>query len=137
MCRKQTLCQCLLGSQHCKQNRTTSSSEIIPTSVTTAETTPTYRTTPSSLPPTQATTDSKSKEKYSVHWKPLSLKEAQVMLMRKVLVRAVGGNKIANILLKHIKAESNRFKSCNCTEDKTRTKDFYTQHGQYKLVYTP
>ncbi|KAK3570249.1 hypothetical protein QTP86_017124 [Hemibagrus guttatus] len=59
------------------------------------------------------------------------------MLMRKALVRAIGRNKIANILLKHIEAERNRLQSCNCTEEKTSTKAFYTQHGQYTLIYTP
>lgn len=66
-----------------------------------------------------------------------SLREAQEMLTRKALVRAVGGNKIAHILLKQIEAERNRLQSCNCTEEKTGTKAFYTQHGQYKLIYTP
>lgn len=70
-------------------------------------------------------------------WLSSSLKEAQATLMRKALVKAVGGNKIVNILLKHMEAERTRLQSCNCTEEKTSTKAFYTQHGQYKLIYTP
>ncbi|XP_053090727.1 latent-transforming growth factor beta-binding protein 1-like [Pangasianodon hypophthalmus] len=137
MCRKRSVCQCGLHSQHCKQNQTISSSEITPTPVTVPEAMPTYRTTPSPVTPTPARTDSNSMEKYSVRWKPLSLKEAQAMLMRKALVRAVGGNKIVNILLKHIEAERNRLQSCNCTDEKTSTKTLYTQQGQYTLIYTP
>ncbi|XP_058243926.1 latent-transforming growth factor beta-binding protein 1-like [Hemibagrus wyckioides] len=136
VCRKRSVCQCRLDSRHCKKNQTISSSSITPTPVDVPEATPTYKSTPP-VPPTSATTYSISMEKYSVHWKPLSLKEAQAMLMRKALVRAVGGNKIANILLKHIEAERNRLQSCNCTEEKTSTKAFYTQHGQYTLIYTP
>ncbi|KAK2848228.1 hypothetical protein Q7C36_009910 [Tachysurus vachellii] len=134
-CRKRSTCLCHLGFRHCKENQTISSSEITPTPVDVPEATPTYRTTPS-VPLTPATTDQKSMEKYSVRWKPLSQKEAQVMLIRKALIRAVGGNKIANILLKHIDAERNRLQSCNSTEEKTSTKAFYTQHGQYTLIYT-
>ncbi|KAF4072049.1 hypothetical protein AMELA_G00269970 [Ameiurus melas] len=70
MCRKQSLCQCRLGSQHCKQNQTTSSSEISSTPVTVPEAMPTYKTTPSPVLPTPVTNDS-NMEKYSVRWKPL------------------------------------------------------------------
>ncbi|TSR87315.1 Latent-transforming growth factor beta-binding protein 4 [Bagarius yarrelli] len=41
------------------------------------------------------------------------------------------------MLLKHIEAERNKLQSCNCTEEKTSTKTFYSQNGQYTLLYTP
>ncbi|XP_049431837.1 uncharacterized protein LOC125888497 [Epinephelus fuscoguttatus] len=80
---------------------------------------------------------------------PLSLREAQAVLLRKTLSRGGRGDKMAALLMKHIEKERKKvtvtssFSSPNASSSstsssavKTSVKTFYTQKGQYTIHVT-
>ncbi|XP_048023908.1 latent-transforming growth factor beta-binding protein 1-like [Megalobrama amblycephala] len=75
---------------------------------------------------------------YSLRWQPPSLKEAQSVLLKRVLSNGTGGEKITSVILKYIESERNRLESSSSTgaTKLSSTKTFHTQRGQYTLVYT-
>ncbi|XP_029628336.1 latent-transforming growth factor beta-binding protein 4 isoform X3 [Salmo trutta] len=112
---------------------------IIPTTTTPvpAETTAAWRTegTPAS------TTNPETKKYYTVRWQPLTLQEAQLLLLKKALARGGRGDKMTTILMKHIETERKKLQSASPSDlQDTRTtsvKSFHTQKGQYTVHVSP
>ncbi|ROL52915.1 Latent-transforming growth factor beta-binding protein 1 [Anabarilius grahami] len=75
---------------------------------------------------------------YSLRWQPPSFKEAQSVLLKRVLSNGTGGEKITSVILKYIESERSRLESSSSTgaTKLSSTKTFHTQRGQYTLVYT-
>ncbi|KAI3353821.1 hypothetical protein L3Q82_004858 [Scortum barcoo] len=77
----------------------------------------------------------------------LSLREAQVVLLRKTLSRGGRGDKMSALLMKHIEKErkklltvssssSSSYNSSSSSSVKTSVKSFHTQRGQYTVTFT-
>ncbi|KAF0030960.1 hypothetical protein F2P81_017691 [Scophthalmus maximus] len=74
---------------------------------------------------------------------PLSLREAQAVLLRKTLSRRGRGDKMAALLMKHIEKERKKLVSAASSSNssssssvKTSGKSFHTQKGQYTVHLT-
>ncbi|CAK6979726.1 latent-transforming growth factor beta-binding protein 2 isoform X4 [Scomber scombrus] len=93
----------------------------------------------------------KKKEEEEAKKLPLSLREAQAMLLRKTLARGGRGDKMATLLMKHIEKERKKLvtssfanssssspasSSSSSSSVKTSVKTFYTQKGQYTVHVT-
>ncbi|XP_070987047.1 latent-transforming growth factor beta-binding protein 4-like [Oncorhynchus clarkii lewisi] len=77
----------------------------------------------------------------TVRWKPLTLQEAQSVLLKKALARGGRGDKMTSILMKHIETERKKLQSASPSDlQDTRTtsvKSFHTQKGQYTIHVSP
>ncbi|XP_024297929.1 latent-transforming growth factor beta-binding protein 4 isoform X1 [Oncorhynchus tshawytscha] len=77
----------------------------------------------------------------TVRWKPLTLQEAQSVLLKKALARGGRGDKMTSILMKHIETERKKLQSASPSDlQDTRTtsvKSFHTQKGQYTIHMSP
>ncbi|XP_020363277.2 latent-transforming growth factor beta-binding protein 4 isoform X1 [Oncorhynchus kisutch] len=112
---------------------------VIPTTTTpvSAETTAAWRTagTPAS------TTNPETKKYYAVRWQPLTLQEAQLLLLKKALARGGRGDKMTTILMKHIEKERKKLQSASQSDlqdtQTTSVKSFHTQKGQYTVHAGP
>ncbi|XP_014017554.2 latent-transforming growth factor beta-binding protein 4 isoform X1 [Salmo salar] len=77
----------------------------------------------------------------TVRWKPLTLQEAQSVLLKQALARGGRGDKMTSILMKHIETERKKLQSASPSDlQDTRTtsvKSFHTQKGQYTVHMSP
>ncbi|XP_051580183.1 latent-transforming growth factor beta-binding protein 4-like isoform X2 [Myxocyprinus asiaticus] len=83
-------------------------------------------------------TSAEVRKTYSSHWQPLSLKETQSVLLKRVLSSGTGGEKITSVILKYIESVRSRLESSSSDSatQLSSIKTFHTQHGQYTLIYT-
>nr|XP_046169663.1 uncharacterized protein LOC124004884 [Oncorhynchus gorbuscha] len=112
---------------------------VIPTTTTpvSTETTAAWKTagTPAS------TTNPETNKYYAVRWQPLTLQEAQLLLLKKALARGGRGDKMTTILMKHIETERKKLQSASQSDlhdtQTTSVKSFHTQKGQYTVHASP
>uniref|UniRef100_A0A9J8CDR0 Latent-transforming growth factor beta-binding protein 2 n=1 Tax=Cyprinus carpio carpio TaxID=630221 RepID=A0A9J8CDR0_CYPCA len=153
VCRRLNICQCRPGfhghrCEHANVTPTMSTwfeahpGPTVPSSSTTATVTmvtPTS-TTIHDTSSTSASSDasSETRKTYSLHWQPPSLKEDQLVLLKKALSSGTGGEKITSVILKYIESERKRLETSSSTGATkiSSTKTFHTQRGQFTLIYT-
>ncbi|KAL0972864.1 hypothetical protein UPYG_G00195680 [Umbra pygmaea] len=114
------------------------STPISPGSTTTEV--PAENTTPWNTEGTSASfTNPENKAHYTARWHPLSLKETQSLLMKRVLTRGGHGDKMTSILLEHVEVERKKLDSSSPSPDiqSTSIKRFHNQKGQYTVHVSP
>ncbi|XP_069042444.1 latent-transforming growth factor beta-binding protein 4 isoform X2 [Lepisosteus oculatus] len=87
---------------------------------------------PKSSKPSQS-----SRKQRVVHWQPLTLKEAELVLLKKSLGAGGQADKMTALLSKHVEAERGKLLSGTLSGDKGgRVKAIQTQRGEYTIYRT-
>ncbi|XP_064159670.1 latent-transforming growth factor beta-binding protein 4 isoform X27 [Anguilla rostrata] len=93
---------------------------------------------PSFAPRPSSTLKPGPKTQQALRWLPLTLREAQSVLLKKALANRGQGEKMTSLLLKHVEAEREKLHSLLGTQTSS-VKTIHTQRGQYTIhvIATP
>ncbi|XP_029570463.1 latent-transforming growth factor beta-binding protein 4 isoform X3 [Salmo trutta] len=154
VCRQPNICECRTGfyGARCEFASVTyglvglpwaflrSTSPMVSTTTTLSTTTVIPTTTPVPIE-TTAAWRTEGTPVSTVRWKPLTLQEAQSVLLKQALASGGRGDKMTSILMKHIETERKKLQSASPSDlqdtQTTSVKSFHTQKGQYTVHMSP